>query len=119
MKQTLLAIVVALSGVLPQAPQGPQAPQAQVWWYGPADTSCGSWAAHRKDPSAILGVAEKAWVEGFLNGSAWTAQALNIEFKRTDPDAIFVRMDKYCADHPLDNLAQGATSVALELRVQR
>jgi hypothetical protein len=121
MKLTLLAIAVALSGALPQTPQAPQA-QKNPHMYGPFRSLCGGWTAQRKDPSTggQLGAASLLiWVEGFISGSAWTQQALNIQLKDTDPDAIAAWMDKYCADHPLDELVQGAASLVIELKGQR
>lgn len=68
--------------------------------------SCGKWIQFHHDYA-------KGWLLGYLSG---VASGLEKDFLRgNDAASFFLWMDKYCREHPLNDLEQGAGALALEL----
>ncbi len=68
--------------------------------------SCGEWVRDRD-------ISDKSWLLGFLSGLAIGYQLNAIQ--GTDNESIYLWMDKYCRDKPLDNIADGSALLLAEL----
>ncbi|TAM51220.1 MAG: hypothetical protein EPN57_18375 [Paraburkholderia sp.] len=74
-------------------------------------STCGTWTAERKTSTQWFSAAN--WVLGFMSGAA---SALDRDLlDGLDSNAVLGWMDNYCRAHPLDQIADGATSL-LETR---
>lgn len=69
--------------------------------------SCGNWF---EDATRI---GSKHWLNGFLSGAA--AQKGEDILGVVDADSVFLWMDNYCRNNPLDSVFQGATKLTKEL----
>ena len=88
--------------------------------YGPALSSCGSWAAGSPISSTSSGTGDRysylLWVEGYVSGAgSILASRESILLADTDAQGIQSWMTKYCTDHPVDSLQVAATRLVLEL----
>src|ERR1051325_3398248 len=59
-----------------------------------------------------------AWVAGFVSGAGYGYSMHGARLADTDFDGASKWIDKYCADHPLDELADAAVALVQEL-IQR
>lgn len=76
---------------------------------GEGTLSCGRWMADRKTYDMWL--ADMAWVEGFLTGyNDFVPGAGNIT-AGTDVAGMEAFIDGYCANHPLNSLANSAEAL--------
>jgi hypothetical protein len=87
--------------------------------------SCGSWAVEHRVPSPVSAQLD-AWALGVLTGWAQTLadmpNASPIEsdiLKGTDHAAALEWLNKYCADHPLDETIAAIAELAKEIRRRR
>lgn len=85
--------------------------------------SCGDWAANRQKVASKQTGADwnelvyVSWVQGFLsgfNGAAWGAKSKT--FGVPGPETITIYLDKYCREHPLDNLVSGSIELMVDLK---
>ena len=86
--------------------------------------SCGAWL---RPDSAIAGVANKAWLIGYMSGfnvAMWlmdgtnNAPSNNFFSTGVENSQIFVWMDNYCQKTPLKSLDDGAANLFRELRAK-
>lgn len=77
--------------------------------YGPGTYSCGTWVEHRKTSNAWYQYA--AWVSGFISGAGHSGE----ELKEVDERAIFVFVDNYCKQNPLNPIVEGAKALLIEI----
>ncbi len=76
---------------------------------------CGDWVKARSGGANDVGaLALGDWVVGFVDGVAISKNE-NI-LKGVDPASMFLWMDNYCKNHPLDNIADGTDALVKELR---
>jgi hypothetical protein len=119
----LLAAFASLSGH-PQQPS-PSAANFGAWMSTlPGDlNSCGSWLQARKGVSETTDVsaftresAGRAWIWGFVSGaSAYGRRALD----DPGPGALDAWVDRYCAEHRLDELHGAALQLVEELAARK
>jgi hypothetical protein len=81
--------------------------------FGAGSASCGSWTA---EPAYRQG--RQSWVAGFVTGHNFYAPG-DTAVAPPDGKAMFVWMDRYCAEHPLDSIVNAALALVTELRRQR
>lgn len=73
--------------------------------------SCGKFASdpNFRDPTIL-------WTEGFLSGlntaRVWLKRPM---LQLPDPDSIGLYLDKFCRDHPLDDIYSGSMNLFIEL----
>jgi hypothetical protein len=86
-------------------------PPGQFHVYGPGTLSCGTWLANRGIVNAHLGQLD--WVLGFVSA----AGGYNVlgALRKTDSDAVSAWVDNYCREHPLNDLADAAGHLVVEL----
>jgi hypothetical protein len=74
--------------------------------------SCGTWVQTRQ-AGDMASIGNRLWLIGFLSGvAAGTQKDL---LKTTDNDSITLWMDNYCRANPLNDLEDGAETLAKEL----
>lgn len=80
--------------------------------YGPVAASCGSYSA----ASLTLRENYDLWVLGFVSGTnRERASGAGPILARTDVQGIKTWVAKYCAEHPLDDVAAAAIALVIEL----
>jgi len=77
--------------------------------------SCGQWAAVSGDPTVERAVI-KNWLTGFMSGLAM-GQGKDI-LEQTDADSIYLWMDNYCRENPLNSLSNGGNTLYHELEAR-
>lgn len=94
-------------------------PAGQDNTLGPGTQTCGTWTAGvsakaRVDgtPEMFFQVGRIAWVQGFVSGADWQF-AGRLAF--VDANGLEKWIDNYCGQHPLENIADAATQLVLEL----
>ena len=55
----------------------------------------------------------KSWFLGYISGRA--SRSAQDSLKGTDNESIFLWLDKYCREHPLNDLDSGGIALELEL----
>jgi len=79
--------------------------------YGQGVSSCGTWLAARGELPRHL--AQISWVLGWL--SAAGHYSVTSDLRETDSDAVAAWVDKYCREHPLNDISDAAASLVDEL----
>src|SRR5215472_11834349 len=89
------------------------APPGQFMFYGSGGVSCGKWLAQRRGKESsdewIAWHGDLGWVLGWLSAAGYYTVGGNL--RETDKDAVVAWVDKYCREHPLDNIQRAATSL--------
>ena len=76
--------------------------------------SCGEWVKYRKEGGCINGMQQR-WIGGYITAyNLQTFDVLDI-MASTDPESVFLWMDKYCQENPLSSLAVGMRVLTKEL----
>jgi hypothetical protein len=75
-------------------------------------TSCGKWLADRE---SLMHHPELNWVLGFLTASENFTVSLGVHLRHTDGPAVEAWVDKYCREHPLNNIADASVGLVTEL----
>lgn len=73
--------------------------------------SCGKYAESRVQSSIVPSV----WLLGFLSGANLYKEQKNNLLKDVDRESIFLWMDKYCKEKPLDFIDDGGQALMKEL----
>src|SRR6266705_1916680 len=78
--------------------------QVQVFLMGAGMSSCGKWTESKSIPQLHYQV--KQWVLGFISGSNWARDEIQV----TPPDeqAVVAFVDKYCKNNPLQRVSSAA-----------
>jgi hypothetical protein len=113
-----LALIAALC-TLSAAPQQYQLPPGILPMISPQHNSCGEWIDQRKKDGnplypqeTIYSNSVRGWLWGFYSGaSIYGRRPLAI----VQPAAIDAWVDKYCADHPLEDIDRAAVVLVDEL----
>jgi hypothetical protein len=77
--------------------------------YGQGTLSCGRWVEENRagrDPNLYI------WMVGFVSKAGYASSTPQ---RKTDSDAMAVRIDQYCAANPLGNIAKATGMLVLEL----
>lgn len=81
---------------------------------GPGTPSCGEWVKERKEGHAY---AKEAWLMGYLSGIA-AAHATDY-LKGANHESIYLWVDNYCRDNPLDLYHNGVQNLLSELKKRK
>ncbi len=82
--------------------------------YGAGTVSCGEWLKYRKEDSHISNQYQQ-WVLGFITAyNAHVYDGLNVA-EGVNAEGISAWTDKYCREHPLDDLYIATHRLILEL----
>jgi hypothetical protein len=84
---------------------------------GVGSRSCGDWIADRRSNQFSVSD-EEQWVLGFINGFGYSAVAGD-PGGFTDANGVLAWMDKYCAAHTTENLADAAEAFVTFAPVQK
>jgi hypothetical protein len=107
--------IVALAITLAAPSASAQTPT----YLGPGGASCGSWLTERQAKSPLSRIMD-GWVLGYLSGSSITEQAMHKDtpdmLHGVDVAGVFAWMDKYCSEHPIDQLASATIQLWSTLR---
>lgn len=85
--------------------------------------SCGGWILSREeekmeDAAWHTGwkvLVNNAWLTGYVSGIN-SSESQQIDFlKNVDGDSLYLFVDKYCQEHPLDDISQAADALYAEL----
>jgi len=108
MRKALLISTAALS-LLSWTPGHTTDSPHMIHMYGVGALSCGTWSGDNRG----LRATDVAWVEGYITG----VQAAGAHMrKQSDAGGAFEGfIDKYCKDHPLNDIEDGAHALAVEL----
>ena len=84
--------------------------------FGSGIGSCGSWIEAREtEESNPKRAFQQTWFEGYLTGYG---AATNATYKQNDVWAMFIWIDNYCRENPLEKLAIAAHALVKELTDQ-
>ena len=109
---TLLAAVVL--GLAPHLAFAQAKPLA-VFSY--ADTSCGEW--FRSANSEVARAQYTSWFRGFVSGYNFGSPDGQVPMGRMpDDQTLYLFIDKYCRDNPLNRFVSAAFKLVEELRPQ-
>src|SRR4029079_7554799 len=109
----LLCIVALL--VWPAGLQAKLDDQGSYHIIGYGNSSCGDWTSTRKMGVTWEMGARGRWVLGYVTAvNRFGAFSSDIS-KGTDADGLWAWIDNYCAQHPLENLAEATDNLVLEL----
>ena len=78
-------------------------------YWGAGGSLCGSWTGQRRGDDWFD---SGQWVLGFVSA---TDRLTKGGLKRTDSDGLLGWIDNYCAEHPIERLAEAAQSLVVEL----
>lgn len=106
MKKKLLTLVLAIGLANPVL--------AATTTFG--DSDCGEWINPASDYAML---AHRAWLMGFLSGLNGEESLKNPLGKISSGKQIFLWMDKYCKDNPLEKLSYGGLQLMLELMLKK
>jgi len=84
--------------------------------YGAGVASCGKWLADRSDWLANRSIqhgVDLSWVLGWLSAAGY--YDVRGDLRDTDADAVTAWVDKYCREHPLNEIDEAASSLVVEL----
>jgi hypothetical protein len=106
--------VVATIGVATMlaTPAGAQA------YFGYGTRTCGAWTQERHG-SGEGSLAYSAWLLGFVSGANVNGYLISHQsdfLASTDAPGIIAFVDKYCSEHPLNKLMDGAIALIGALR---
>lgn len=101
------------------SPTKNQAPKTFTTFGNP---SCGQWvAAFEKEKSNDLSwtmLNKQSWLVGYMSGIN-SSEYLNVDIlKNTDADSIYLFVDNYCREHPLDDVTDAAMALYSELLIK-
>jgi hypothetical protein len=114
-KPPSIAIVIIGLSVSLVAPRNASADVLQFMSIGYGSTSCGTWTAARKTKPWDTNI-YRAWVLGFLSGyNGYYPTGDRDISKGTDNEALMAWIDNYCAERPLDAIADAAQMLIVEL----
>lgn len=86
---------------------------------GEGSSSCGQWTKDRLEKESWAALAKAAWLRGFITAHNFigggTGVWSNNLTQGTDYEGIMGWVDNYCAQHPLDNIADAAQALVVEL----
>jgi hypothetical protein len=85
---------------------------ADVTIYSFENYSCGKWTSMRqRNPN--MGSGADSWARGFISGYNWfnTANQVRRQFSK---ETITAYMDKFCRDHPLEDITAAVTYLICE-----
>jgi hypothetical protein len=109
----VLAIVAATGLVSPASSQQPQT----IRMYAPEPISCGSWTAAR---SARTARSAEFWVLGVMSGYNWfSPHSRGDVAPGIDAYALLAWIDRYCSEHPLDEISFATFQLIQELERRR
>ena len=81
-------------------------------------SSCGEWVKERTADS-VLSWQDKTWIAGYLTAyNRQTPDTWDIQ-GNTDIESIFLWLDKYCRENPLENLGGAMADLTEELYPNR
>jgi len=85
---------------------------------GTAIVACGQWQQYRTSRTAIGKARSRqleAWIDGFLSG--YNVASFDPDFLKGAPTtvAIYIGVDNYCKENPLDILSQAVTAIRKDL----
>ena len=107
-RRVLCAVISASAQIA--APAGAPPGRVEVILYGAGASSCGKWLAAREGNDSH---GFSAWVLGWVSAAGmYNARG---ELRHSDAQAMSAWVDKYCREHPLNELADAATSLVDEL----
>ena len=111
----LLLVAVVVAGALGSA----QPRSVQI---GAGATNCGRWLQLRQDRDEVLVGMVQSWLQGYLQGFERAAQVVTARegrppcrYGRPEHEQLSAWLDRYCGDHPLRDVDDGAGRLALEL----
>ena len=83
--------------------------------YGAAMVSCGQWQQTRTNGDKGTEFQLQAWIDGYLSG--YNVATTGADFLASKPAsvALYIWIDNYCRDKPLDVLVQAAGALKNEL----
>jgi hypothetical protein len=97
------------------------APPGQFMLYGSGGVSCGKWLAQGRSKEFsdewIAWQGDLGWVLGWLSAAGYYDVRGNL--RETDKDAVVTRVDKYCREHPRDNIHRAAKNLVDELSMPK
>jgi hypothetical protein len=110
--RTRVAVLVAVACLWVSSAFGQSRPVA-VFSY--RDTSCGTWVASTGD---IAGRAQyHSWFRGFVSGYNFGNPGNQVPLTRMpDEQTLYLFVDKYCRDNPLNPFVSSAFKLVEELR---
>jgi len=109
--KTLSLIVLVLSFTF-AAPATARDKDGMYWVQG--TISCGHWVEHSKKGSWEE-VADTNWIVGYITAyNRQTPDVFNI-MGDTDKASVYLWMDKYCQENPLNNLVDGMELLTYKL----
>ncbi|MGX0962731.1 hypothetical protein AB7M63_003180 [Bradyrhizobium japonicum] len=106
--------VLVLLGVLLASPHSAQAVDGNRIAYGAGMLTCGEWQKYRVTGDKSATAQLEAWLDGFLSGYNMGS---DVEFIAPKPQSVayYAWMDNYCAQNPLNRIAQAAIALKNEL----
>jgi hypothetical protein len=83
--------------------------------YGAGLVSCGQWLQYRTTGDKGNSFQLQAWIDGYLSG--YNVASTDPDFLASQPAAValYIWIDNYCRDKPLDVLTQAVTALKKEL----
>jgi hypothetical protein len=84
--------------------------------YGSGSESCGAWTAAIPSTTGIAHNLALSWVYGFMSGAEAGFSAGAAPVRKTDGDGVEAWMAQYCAQHPLETVAEAAGGLVRSLR---
>ena len=83
--------------------------------YGAGVKSCGTWLADRRE-NGVMAAVDTAWLLGWVSAAGYYDARGNL--RHTDSDAIAAWVDKFCREHPLDDISIAAAQLVETLAKQ-
>ena len=82
--------------------------------YGSGLVRCNEWTRERKLRTSVSD-RDKEWIAGYVTGyNRWAHKGKSI-WPNPDPESLYLMVDRFCQDNPLDSLSGAAESLILEL----
>jgi len=85
--------------------------QREYTVYGYGLESCSFWVEHRKQKNLFRAAAQE-WVSGFVSGIGAVGY---FDLAKTNNDAMYAFIDKYCEENPSATLVHAANELGLSL----
>ena len=76
--------------------------------------SCGDWVKNAQDPNGWPVIVQNAWLGGFLSGKTLSS-GVDV-LKGQSAESLYLWVDKYCRNNPLDNSADAGEELFIELK---
>jgi hypothetical protein len=87
-------------------------PPGQYKDYGQGNLSCGRWLTDRRSDQATS-LSDISWVLGWLSAAGY--YDARGALRDTDANAVDAWVDKYCREHPLNDIQDAAVSLGDQL----